>query len=144
MHDFVQSLHFTRRSLFSKSGLTMLSESVGIVDGITSSHVYAPWSIVETTCAGQVVTDLRASWDPVVLRRCTAKDTSERRYHGGTPRSETASRPGLGFRYIQRGTLIVCQWLCLLLVLLGLANFVLPQQVEKKNHSEPHESAAEI
>ena len=34
-------------------------------------------------------------WDRVVLRRRTAKDTSERWYHGGTPRSETASRPGV-------------------------------------------------
>ena len=29
------------------------------------------------------------------LRRRTAKDTSERWYHGGTPRNETASRPGV-------------------------------------------------
>ena len=36
-----------------------------------------------------------ACWDRVVLRRRSAKDTSERWYHGGNPRSETASRPGL-------------------------------------------------
>ena len=30
-----------------------------------------------------------------MLRRRSAKDTSERWYHGGTPRSETASRPGV-------------------------------------------------
>ena len=42
----------------------------------------------------QVITDLCARWDRVVLRRRTAKDTSERWYHGGTPRSET-SRPGV-------------------------------------------------
>ena len=30
-----------------------------------------------------------------MLRRRTAKDTIERWYHGGTPRSETSSRPGV-------------------------------------------------
>ena len=62
-------------------------------DSITSSTVYAPWSVVETASARQVVTDLRACWDRVVLCRRTTKDTSERWYHGGTPRRETASRP---------------------------------------------------
>ena len=73
----------------------MLSESVAIADSITSSPVYAPWIIVESPSASQVITDLCACWDRVVLRRRTAKDTSERWYHGGTPRRETASRPGL-------------------------------------------------
>ena len=36
-----------------------------------------------------------ACWDWVVLRRRTAKDTNELWYHGGTPRSETASRRGV-------------------------------------------------
>ena len=31
----------------------------------------------------------------MVLRRRTSKDTSERWYHGGTPRIETASKPGM-------------------------------------------------
>ena len=73
----------------------MLSESVSIADSITSSPVYAPWSVVESASARQVINDLCACWDRVVLRRRTAKDTSERWYHGGTPRSETASRPGM-------------------------------------------------
>ena len=30
-----------------------------------------------------------------MLRRRIAKDTSEQKYHGGTPRSETESRPGV-------------------------------------------------
>ena len=49
--------------------------------------------MVETALTGQVVTDLHACWDRVLFRHRTAKDTSERWYHGGTPRSETASRP---------------------------------------------------
>ena len=73
----------------------MLSESVAIADSITSSPVYAPWSVVESTSASQVITDLCACWDWEVLRRRTAKDTSERWYHDGKPRSETASRPGV-------------------------------------------------
>ena len=84
VQDFVRSLHFTQRSLFAEFGLTMLSESVAFADSITSSPVYAPWSIVETACASQVITDLRAYWDWVVPRRRIAKDTSERWYHGGT------------------------------------------------------------
>ena len=95
VQDFVRSPHFTQRSFFSETGLTMLSESVAIADSITSSLVYAPWSVVESACASQVITDLCACWDRVVLRRRTAKDTSERWYHGGTPRNERAPRPGV-------------------------------------------------
>ena len=74
----------------------MLSESVAIADSITSSPVYAPWSVVASAAsASQVISDLWACWDRVVLRRRSARDTSERWYHGGTPRSETASRPGV-------------------------------------------------
>ena len=42
VQDFVRTPHFTHRSFFSESGLTMLSESVSIADRITSSPVYAP------------------------------------------------------------------------------------------------------
>ena len=34
-------------------------------------------------------------WDRVVLRRRSAKDTSERWHHGCTPRVETTSKPGM-------------------------------------------------
>ena len=51
--------------------------------------------MVETAWAGQLVTNLRAFWDRVVLRRLTAKDTSERWFRGDTPRSETTLRPGV-------------------------------------------------
>ena len=95
VQDSVRRPHFTQRNFFSESGFTMLSESVGIADSITSCPVYAPWSVVESTCASQVITDLCACWDRVVLRRRTAKDTKERWCYGGTPRSETASRPGV-------------------------------------------------
>ena len=91
--DFVRSPHFAQRRFFSESGLTMLPESTAIADSITSSPVYAPWSNMESACADQVITDLCASWDRSLLRRCTAKDTLERWYHGGTLQNETASRP---------------------------------------------------
>ena len=94
VQDFVRSPHFTHRSFFSESGLKMLSESVAIADSIKSSPIYASWSVVESACASQVITDLCACWDRVVLRRGTAKDTSERWYKGGTPRSETTSGMG--------------------------------------------------
>ena len=73
----------------------MLSESVAIAVSITSSPVYAPWSVVESASVSEVNTDLCACWDRVVLRRPTTKDTKEHWHHGGTPRSETASRPGV-------------------------------------------------
>ena len=84
-----------QRTFFSETGLSMLSESVAIADSITSSPVYAPWSVVASASASQVIADMCACWDRVVLPRRSAKDTSERWYHGGTPRSETASRPGV-------------------------------------------------
>ena len=95
VQDFVRSPHFTQRNFFSETGLTMLSESVAIADSITSSPFYGPWSVVASASANQVIADMCTCWDGVVLRRCSAKDTSERWYHGGTPRSETASRPGV-------------------------------------------------
>ena len=73
----------------------MLSESVAIADSITTSPVYASRSVVASASASQVIVDMCACWDRVVLRRRSAKDTSERWYHGGTLRSETASRPGV-------------------------------------------------
>ena len=82
-----------REELSFGTGLAMLSESVAIGDSITSSPVYAPWSVVESASVSQVITDLCACWDWVVLRHRTAKDTSERWYYGGTPRNETVSRP---------------------------------------------------
>ena len=74
VQDFVRSPHFTQRNFFSERGLAMLSESVAIADSITSSPVYAPWSVVESASVSQVITDLCACWDRVVLRRRTAKD----------------------------------------------------------------------
>ena len=49
VQDFVRSPEFTQRNFFSDSGLIMLSESVANADGITSSPVYAPRSVVEST-----------------------------------------------------------------------------------------------
>ena len=95
MQDSVRSPHFTQRSFFSESGLTMLSESVAIADSITSRPIYAPWSVMESACASRVIDDLCACWDRLVLHRRTARDTRERWYHGGTPRSGTASMPGV-------------------------------------------------
>ena len=66
----------------------MLSESVAVADSITTSPVYDPWSVKESACANQVITDLCACWDRLVLRHRTANYTSDRWYHGGTPRSE--------------------------------------------------------
>ena len=94
VQDFVRSPHFTQRNFFSETGLSMLSESVAIADSITSSPVYAPWSVVASASSSQVIADMCSCWDRV-LRRPSAKDTSERWHHVGTPRAETSSRPGV-------------------------------------------------
>ena len=60
VQDFVRSPHFTQRNFFSETGLTMLSESVAIADSITSSPVYAPWSVVASASASQVIADMCA------------------------------------------------------------------------------------
>ena len=44
----------------------MLSESVAIADSIASSPVYAPWSVVASASASQVIADMWACWDRVV------------------------------------------------------------------------------
>ena len=95
VQDFVRGPHFTQRNFFSETGLIMLSESVAIADGITSSPVYAPWSVVASASASQVIADMCSCWDRVVSRRRSAKDTSERWHHGSTSRVETTSRPGV-------------------------------------------------
>ena len=60
VQDFVRSPHIRRRSFFSESGLTMLTECVAIADSTTSSPNYAPWSVVESASVSQVITDLCA------------------------------------------------------------------------------------
>ena len=76
---FARILHFIKRITFA--------------DSITLGSVHAPWSNVKTTCAGQVVSDLRPCWYRAILRWSTANDTSEGWYHGGNPRSEISSGP---------------------------------------------------
>ena len=70
---------------------------------------------------------LCACWDRVVLRRRTAKATSERWYHGGTPRSDTASRPGVGILEVfEERRVQFVPVTSPALGLLGQAKFVLP------------------
>ena len=95
VQDFVRSPHFTQRNFFSETGLAMLSESVAIADSISSSPACAPWSVVASASSSQLIADMCSCWDWVVLRRRSAKDTSERWHHGSSSRVETASRPGV-------------------------------------------------
>ena len=70
---FVRTPHFTLRSFFSESSSERVSESVAIANSIAKSSFYAPWSLLGTTCADQVLSDLCACWDRVVLRGRTVK-----------------------------------------------------------------------
>ena len=74
VQDFVRRPHFTQRNFFSETGWTMLSKSVAIADSITSSPVYAPWTVVESASASQVISDLRACWDRMVLPKTQVSD----------------------------------------------------------------------
>ena len=145
LQEFVRSPHFTQKGFFSESGFTMLSESVAMEDSITLSPVYPLWSFMETACASQFITDMRACWNLVVLRRCTAKDTIECWCAGGIPRSETASKPGLRFLdvveegRVESASCFACSWSSRV-----EQHSFFPQQVEDKNLSEPHEVAAVI
>ena len=131
--QFFSGSHFTRRSLFSESGLTKLSESMEIADSITSSPVYVPRRHGETVCTEPLFTDLRACWERARLRRRTAKNTSEQWYHGGTPEV----RHYQGRVYGSPMSWKKCQLFLLLLVRLDPVNFVLPLQAQKEDYSEP-------
>ena len=124
----------------------MQSECVAIADSITSSRVYAAWNFVEIACAGQIFIDLRACCDRVVLRRRTAKDTSERGYHGGTPQSETASKPEVRISNVMKEGRI--QYVPVASLALGPPGHrkirSSPSKQKRKKFSEPHEVVAEF
>ena len=75
VQDFVRSPHFTQRSLFSDSGIAMLTESAAISDRITHSAVFEPWSHVETTSRSQVVADVCGCVTEALDRRRMVKDS---------------------------------------------------------------------
>ena len=134
LQDFVRGPHLTQRSFFPSSRMTMLSESASVTDSTKSNSVFAPWSLVRTACAGQVLKDLRACWDRVFLCRETAKDISKPWYHSGTLQSQAASTPVVTISVSwNRGMSSLCQLLRLLLVLLGPAKFVNPPAGESEN-----------
>ena len=100
VQDTVRSRHFTQRSCFLEFEMTMTFESLAIADSIASSSVFVPRSLAGKACAGQVMSGLRGCWDWVVLRRGTAKDPGELRYHGGNPRGEISSGPVARTSYV--------------------------------------------
>ena len=96
VQNFVKSLHFTQRNLFSDSGATMLAESAAICDSMTNSAVFEPWSQVETASRSQVVAAVCACVNQAVDR--AVKDSQEQWYGVGgiRPSSEdSASRSGV-------------------------------------------------
>ena len=81
---------FTRRSFFSETGVTMLSEAAAISDSVTSSSFYAPWSEVESESSGRIVADLKTCFEKAPDHRRVLKDTSEQWYALGTVRPSSA------------------------------------------------------
>ena len=98
VQDFVRSRHFTQRSFFSDSGISMLTESAALSEKITHSTVFEPWSQVETNSCPQVVADICGCMGEVLDRRRMLKDSQEQWYAVGgiRPSSEdSTSRSGV-------------------------------------------------
>ena len=98
VQDFVRGRHFTQRSFFSDSGISMLTESAALSEKITHSAVFEPWSQVETTSCPQVVADICGCVGEVLDRRRALKDSQEQWYAVGgiRPSSEdSTSRSGV-------------------------------------------------
>ena len=91
--DFVRSPHLTQRSLFSDSGIAMLTESAALSEKITHSAVFEPWNHVETTSRPQVVTDVCGCVSEVFDRWRMLKDSQEQWYAVGgiRPSSEDST-----------------------------------------------------
>ena len=98
VQDFVRDPVFTQRSLFSETGVEMLSETAAISDSITSSSPYVPWSAVETESSARLTSDLKTCFEKAVERRRMVKDTSEQWYRSGAVRpssGESSSQYGV-------------------------------------------------
>ena len=77
VQDFVRDPVFTQRSVFSETGVAMLSEAAAISDSITSSTFYAPSSEVESKLSGPIIADLETCFERALDRCRVVKDTSE-------------------------------------------------------------------
>ena len=127
VQDFVRSAHFTQRSFFSESGLTMLSGSVAITDSLTLSTVYAPG------VSGVHYVRARSSLICVLIGiglHCVVA-IPKTQVSVGTMVAALGVRQhqGQGWEYptsLRRGAPSMCQLLHLLLVLVGQSKFVLP------------------
>ena len=95
VQDFVRDPVFTQRSLFSETGVEMLSEAAGISDSITSSSVYVPWSTVESESSARIISDLKTCFEKAVERRRVVKDTSEQWYSLGAVRPSSGESSSL-------------------------------------------------
>ena len=134
VQDIVRSPHFRVRApnkkrffFFSESGFTMLSASVAIADSITSSPVYAPWSVAKQhvrTRSSLICVPLGIGLFCVVALRKTPVSAGIMVAALGLKNHQ-----GQGWKFqasLRRGALNMCQLQRLLLVLLGQAKFVLP------------------
>ena len=96
--DIVRGPHFTQRSFFSDSGVTMFAESSAICDSITNSAVFEPWTHAETASRAQVLAEVCACLNQAVDRRMAVKNLQEQWYAVGSIRSSSegsASRSGV-------------------------------------------------
>ena len=98
VQDFVRDPVFTQRSIFSETGVEMLSEAAAISDSITSSSLYVPCSAVETESSARIISDLKTCFEKAVERRRVVKETSEQWYRLGAVRpssGESSSQYGV-------------------------------------------------
>ena len=81
--DFVRHHSFTKRSLFSETGISMLNTAVTAADAVRNSSRFDLWGAIDVE-AGPVITYLKSCREKVLSQRKAVRDTRERWFSGET------------------------------------------------------------
>ena len=78
VQNFVRDPLFTQQDFFKNNGISMLLSAVNVAGSVCEDSVYDPWAVICPEGYAAVVSDLRKTYDVVVVRQKEARDTSER------------------------------------------------------------------
>ena len=78
VQSFVRDPLFTQRDFFTDNGISLLLSAVNVAGSVCEDSMYDPWTIICAEGYAAVISDLKRSYDVVVVRRKDARDTSER------------------------------------------------------------------
>ena len=84
VQSFVRDLLFTEGDFFTDSGISMLLSAVNVAGSVCEDCVYDPWAVISAEGYAAVVSDLKRSYDIVVVRRKDARGFSERWFGVGS------------------------------------------------------------